>query len=177
MRIISIDPGLDLVALAVFEYDGSRRWAVADSVAKVNALVEIITFHTKPKDSLGVRLGDIYARTVREIDRVGTRAVFVEMPAMAGGAYASTRGRNGASRNAASMGHFHMALGVILAACDPARTGNELRLYPASTKMKKTARLDYVRGLLQKHAPGFAKAGQDKLDAVYVGLAQSWPTL
>lgn len=177
MRILSIDPGLDYVVGAVFDYDGTRKWAVANAEVKMRAFVRFMECKTsKGTTALPDRLAYISTNvkhwcTERELDHI-----VIEMPAIAGGAYRSKRGA-GVAVNTAAMGHFHMALGTIIATCAQ-EINASVELYYASSRMKKTARIAYTKELFDKVWPTTVlKLNADRADALYIGLAVSWPTI
>jgi Holliday junction resolvasome RuvABC endonuclease subunit len=181
MRILSIDPGLDYVAAARFDYDGSRPWAAATADAKMRALMSIAHCTTKAADPLPLRLETIAATVARWCAEDDIDWVVIETPAMAGGAYGAKRGK-GVAINSAAMGHFHMALGATIASTAAALGHQRVQLYRASSRMKKADRLSYTRELYGKVWGGalnqdFRKLNADAADALYVGLAVSWPTL
>lgn len=184
VRLCTIDPGLDLVALAFWDVRpharGPKGWLVADDVTKLRDCFDGMRFvRTSPDDPLPVRLDHVARAMAGTLTEEQPTRVWVERPGI-GGTYRRHEGVHGARVGKIAegiLGH-HLALGVTIAAVyrwlvEATGSGGRLQLLkpPAG---KKADRQQNVRTKLAASGHTGRKLGPDSLDAIGVGLAEPW---
>jgi hypothetical protein len=180
MILVSIDPGLDVTGLAVFDIpprppraDGlfAPSWVSASETSKAACCGDVRCVRTKPETPMPARLARLAGELRDLLETVGANLVLVEVPAVAGGAYHGKRGRGGHGVNVASMGAYFSALGVILAAAHET-TGRVIEC--AASGAKKPVKRAIAVGALKAARVPLKLTNQDAADAVFVGLAAPW---
>lgn len=166
MIVASIDPGLDLVAAAIF--DTTRlpaRPQMADCGRAFERIETMTTGSTKP---IWERLADIAAwpQWLKATHHVGR--LVIEEPRIVG-AYARNRAAGGATVNPQAMSKFWMALGALLAGAERATVPLELL---KALKVPKTQRALLVNTIMGKAFAQGPKGGKrpDAIDATFLGL-------
>lgn len=173
MRILSIDPGLDVTGVAVWRPEPRRApWMAATAVDKLGVLDDVVLLRTSPRDPMPQRMAYLFSELRHlALERVA-RLAYVETPARAGSYQRhrrAARGEVGEMLAAPLMG-FHMACGAIYAALVEAHvTVEECRAGRAS-KAEKRELVNHAR----RQAGYDPLRNQDAVDALFVGLAAAW---
>jgi len=165
MIFAAIDPGLDVIAAALFD---TSKWEPShqfDRAAK--AYTGYTTWETSATDLLPTRLHRIFetGELLAKIDHV--ELAYVEQPSTFG-AYGRNRGKGG-NVIPQGMAKFWQALGALLAGLEAA--GVRIVMVPAP-KIPKPKRHQAVRAVLGK-AFGMGPRGGDRrdvLDATFLGM-------
>lgn len=163
--LAAIDPGLDVVAAALFETDKLPLHPQLTDVGRAFVCYEVLA--TPPKMPLWERLYEIggwptWLRATWRVERL-----LIEEPAI-WGAYAGQR-RGGVTKNPAAMGKFWMALGALLAGAKRADLSIQMvKAFPVSKEQRALA-VQATMGVAYARGP---KGGrhQDVLDATFLGL-------
>ncbi len=179
---VSIDPGLDRAAAAIWRVDGWREPALAlDLAARAERLVAVEQCVTHTEDTLAVRLGQLGLWARAAITRawwspeLTSVTVLVELPAFTGNYAGRTVQR---SRNVLVTGEaiqkLTLATGAIVAGCSS--WADVVSLEPAA-KLDRGVKQELGRkalALVAARIPGLPN-NDDVRSAVYLGLAAPWP--
>lgn len=169
MHILTIDPALDGVGLAVFDYDRFRHQTRGPAEFRaLRALVWSDTLSTSASTPLSERLEAIAIRVASLVREWEAELVYVELPA-----YSGTYDRGGPSRE--NLNRLYMGIGACLAGASVAlsTTGGRLQEVRAGTskKSERKATLEQVADQVGIRLPQGPRGGgrEDEIDAIWIG--------
>jgi hypothetical protein len=172
------DPGLDRVSIAIFRFTTGPRqlWDLAGQQDRLKTLVRVRAVKTSPKEALAERLLAI-GRGVHEIlTQEKADRLYVEIPRTSGTYARHAAGGYGDNTHghfADSMQFTHYATGAIICAAGTVLPG---RVIPVKAQGgAKDKRLERVRMLLQSIGRRAEVRNADDLDAIAIGLGETWP--
>lgn len=166
-KLVSFDPGLDLVGWAEFRR-GLRAPTPAAALSRLTAYGKL---ETETTDTLAQRLTDIYDGVRGLLGTAEAFEVAVEVPSKAG-----EYNRTG-KKNAAAMQHLERAIGVIIVAAVATVGAENVRLIPAPSGRwaKKEYRHAWLRSVAKEASvelPVGPRGGipHDVWDAIWNGI-------
>lgn len=172
--LVSVDPGLDVTGVAVFEVPPRRLgWRSASAEARAACCRSVTSLRTAPATPLVGRLVQLHLAVRELLTLVRADVVLVEVTDYAG-AYRERRARaRGDSGNMVGRGLAanNRAVGAILPAA--ASTAARVITIPPKGGAKLVKRKFSERTLAAAHVPVVIR-NQDEADAVFVALTADW---
>ena len=169
MHVISVDPGLDGIGVAVWDadrFDELRREIRPELAAALRALAGVFLVTTDPGDPIDVRLAEIAAEMRRAAEEWQPAIAYVETPAYTGD-YGDDRSRRGNTNK------LYMGLGAVLAGLGSVRPSLHVVTLRAGQERKSDRRM-----ILEQNArvagvrlPEGPRGGErrDEVDAIWIG--------
>lgn len=169
MHVISVDPGLDGIGVAVWDadrFDELRREIRPELAAALRALVGVFLVTTDPADPIDMRLAEIADQMRRAVEEWKPVVAYVETPAYTGD-YGDDRSRRGNTNK------LYMGLGAVLAGLGAWRPdlhvvtirAGQARKSERHAILEENARVARIR--LPEGPRGGART--DEVDAIWIG--------
>lgn len=159
MRLVSIDPGIDVCGLCAFEWRLERTPVSFDEA--VGALLEVHEITTAPDDELPTRLASLGLQATSFLRTWDPLVVVVEVPAFHGSYTGGRERRQGVNK-------LYQALGAILS-----RTGARTLSVPAPRipKAQRHRLLEHAARMAKVELPYGARGAkrEDVWDAIWIG--------
>lgn len=169
MHVISVDPGLDGIGVAVWDahqFETLRREIRPELAAALRALVGVFLVTTDPADPIDMRLAEIADQMRRAVEEWKPVVAYVETPAYTGD-YGDDRSRRGNTNK------LYMGLGAVLAGLGAWRPdlhvvtirAGQARKSERHAILEENARVARIR--LPEGPRGGART--DEVDAIWIG--------
>lgn len=169
MHVISVDPGLDGIGVAVWDahqFETLRREIRPELAAALRALVGVFLVTTDPADPIDMRLAEIADEMRRAVEEWKPVVAYVETPAYTGD-YGDDRSRRGNTNK------LYMGLGAVLAGLGAWRPdlhvvtirAGQARKSERHAILEENARVARIR--LPEGPRGGART--DEVDAIWIG--------
>lgn len=162
-HVITIDPGLDVTGVAVWDLD--QRHGPNMELSALAALVGSFDVSTDPADRIEQRLAELYDDTVSLVGEFEPVLLYLEAPAFEGD-YVGTANRSSVNR-------YFEARGAILAALGthPGRIPVIQERAGTSTKEYRVEVLEKLLAISGHTLPTGPQGGkrEDQVDAIWIG--------
>jgi hypothetical protein len=168
-RLLSIDPGLDGIGVALFDAEKySPTPDLPGPVAAVRAWEASWTITTDPADELADRCAAIALQLQADVQRWTPRLVYLEVPEISGD-YGDNRGRR------RSVNLLHVGIGAVLAGLGAATAGRLIDVHQVkpgtAAKESRQAWLEEAFRKARIRLPVGPRGGkkEDEVDAIWLG--------